>query len=250
MNCEQKFRTFPLLLTFLLFSSITFSQALVDEFGVIGGCDEGARHDNLLITLNETKGSRGLVVIYTGEDMQQIGNVKGYIRSVKHYYRLRGYDEFNISFAIAKGKTKFLTRLWIIGKNDKLPKFEKFDPDFSSLSGEYLFSKSCLGCEPMGPTKDFSDRSWLGKILKENPEYSLRYEVTETGRWKKRSGWDNPKKIFKDLQKSLSKNHGISKNRISLLFKKKRSDEEDNIWFATEKYIIVPGQKSATSLSK
>ena len=49
---------------------------LFDEFGPIGGCDLGARIQNVFVELGQNPGTRGFVIVYRGADALPAGQTE------------------------------------------------------------------------------------------------------------------------------------------------------------------------------
>ncbi len=120
-----------LFLILILMSSFVFAQSSdevetyqIDEFGRIGNCDASARIDNLFITLNNNKNSKGYVIHYKSANSlparfeKMTWTMKQLLQSV--YFR--NYDQSRIKFIEGGFREEEITEIWVVPENGKIPK--------------------------------------------------------------------------------------------------------------------------------
>lgn len=149
------------------------------EFDGIGrGCDENTRIWSYIEDLKKLPASKGLVVIYTGENSERYGNISAYLRGFKEWLSyFKGGDHVDV--VLADGKTLFYEEYWIVPENTPPPAVPaSTEPDLRKIGSKYLFSNACLQCDPsypslIGEQANFEDYI---AVLKNNRE--LRGTIT------------------------------------------------------------------------
>lgn len=212
-------KAFTVFIFLLVLQVSVFSQTKIDEYRIFNSDNDTARIDNFILNLIRKPEAKGLFVIYSGENRARIGNILPYIKGVKTHFKYRNYNADQVSFVVATGKEVFTREMWLINKNDKIPKFKEIDYDFSDLSEKYLFSISCIGCEPAEPhlATGWIDRKLLSKILRENPEYKILLEI---GKKSYSYNYEKEKLIaakefIENFRESFSKEYKIDKSRFN-----------------------------------
>jgi hypothetical protein len=172
LNMKDKNLTKKLLPFFVLLLAYqgVFAQTKIDEYWNENSDRESARIDNLLMSLQQDPESKGLIVIYSGEKKEQLGNILGQIEGIKEWIKRRKIDPQRISFIVTQGKDWLFKELWIAKKGEEFPEFKPLDFDLSKVNEKYLYAKKCLFCEPTVPILDASnvDESLFGEILSKN----------------------------------------------------------------------------------
>ena len=191
----------------------------------MGSDNESGRIDIFLRELQDTPNNRGLVVIYTGDNKERLGNILGHIKGIKHYVFSRKLDPERISFLITEGKSTLYKELWLIPEGKNAPEFKSLSLKLNDdiFSRRYYYAASCISCEPTVPSLESGrvDFKFFTDLLKKNKKVrgliivtrdNLRYAVT--------------------LRKTLMKDYGLHFNRISIKF----SDSQLN----RARFYIIP----------
>ena len=222
----KKFKVFyesflPLFLI-LLISQFVYGQTKFDEYEPIDSDSESARIDNFTHTLNENPESKGLIVVYSGDDLEQIGNITAYIEGAKYYIStFRAFEKDRISFVIGKGKTKLYKEFWILPDETTKPPIPLTEVNLNNLEGKFLYASSCIGCEPAVPALS-NDRINLEnylRILTDNPKFEALVVIHRPRR-------DNDAgKYFMKRIKQLIKKEKIDSARIHIKSVKAKENE-------------------------
>lgn len=206
------------------------------------GCGEYFRIADMLEEVKNQEGSKGLIVIYSGNDEQRFGNILAYISGTKNYikYFLKTSPE-KVSFIIAKGKNLFNEEFWIIPQNAKLPDIKSDSFDFRNLKNKYHFSHTCPACEPNYPrlTSFQENLEDYAEILKKYNDYRGLIEISYEGGTRAKDYLKQARKYAANYRQQLTKDYGIENNRITIKISK--SLEKDTI--TTANLFIIPAIK-------
>ncbi len=212
---------FPLILLIALqFVSV---QTKIDEYKNVTSDDDSAHIDSLLYVLQQENESRGLFVIYSGEDKKRLGNILAYVNGVKKWIALIKLDVSRISFVITKGKESLTRELWIAKKNESLPEFRSIDFNLDNIKSKYFYGETCLDCEPAIPELSTSRIKYAlyENALKRNPNYEALI-VIEKGTMFDLVG-DNvqlvsSRRFGNQFRKIFTIESGIKNSRIKIKF--------------------------------
>lgn len=224
-----------LLFFLLLISQFAYGQSKFDEFEKLIADDESARIDNFLGALEQQPESRGLIVVYVGDNLDQIGNITAYIKGAQYYItEARGIEKDRISFMIGEGKKKFHKELWILPDETKKPQIKSSEIDLNNLKGRILYASSCIECDPVVPALS-NDRVNLEeylKIIKNNPNYQGLITIHPS------KGDDTVKEYVKEIKQTLNQKN-INKERVRIKLAGKRKNELTRVEF----YLISENKK-------
>lgn len=204
-----------LLFLLLLVSQFVYGQSKFDEYERLDSDSESARLDNFLVALQQQPETGGLIVIYSGNNDERIGNITAYIEGAKRYMEYRGINH-RISFSIGEGKTKLYKELWILPDDTKKPPIESKEINLNNLKGRILYASSCIGCDPATPDlrNDGIDFESYLKVLSDNLTYKSLIVIH-------RSDNESGKDHIKNLR-NLGKKLKIDSKRIQIKFVKDR----------------------------
>ena len=217
---SDRIRKFGKILILIITLQISvFAQTKFDEYKNIGTDHETGRLDSFLIQLRNKPEAKGLLIVYSGENGDRLGNLIPYLEGIKQYLKLRDFDNERVSTVIAKGQEMYKRELWIIEKDEQMPGFQRETYDLSGLDKNYLYAVDCVVCEPSEPllSTDRVDWSLLGKTLKENPGYKVFLSIGKNSvhyDYEKKKNV-SAKEYAEDLRRRLSENYKIDKNRFS-----------------------------------
>lgn len=207
-----------------------------------GSCEEFFRIYDLIERIKQDEESRGLIVIYSGNDNKRFGNILAYISGVKesipYYYKV---PSDKISFIIAKGKSFFNEEFWIIPKDAKFPEIENDNFDFSNLNSKFLFSETCLICEPSYQrlTSFQEGLNEYAEVLKKHKNYQALIEIEyEGGQWEK-ANLKQVRTFAAYYRTELTKKHGIENQRVTIKINKSLKEESSS----TVNFFIMPFAK-------
>ena len=228
-----------------LFLSSCFSQTLIDEYTNVSEHEDAYRLERFANELSLDGRKKGLLLLYIGNDSERIGNVKGYFASVKTYLKYfekllpssTGFSVSQVKFVVVKGEPSFRRRLWIIGADQREPKYEEVDYNFKTIRKPVLFARTCLNCDgyPTDPKVGLVDWELLSRILKNNMDYLLRIELRGNFAFGDDGKTISVKRWIKKLRRSMSE-EGIEKRRIIL----KRLKQGKGVLRTETNFYIVP----------
>jgi hypothetical protein len=218
------------ILFLLLILQVVFSQNeafKVAEYGEHGiGCDEHFRLADFTEEIKQKEGSTGLIVIYSGDNTERLGNLYGYAFGIKeHVEGWLGFPNGKIKTVITEGKTLFAEEFWIIPKNAQEPEIKPLNFDWKTLKTKTLYSKACFECEPSyGSITNFRPNlSGFAEVLNDNPNYSGTVEV----------------RSLEDIgytRKLLIEEYKLAKKRFKIHLIKNKTDESSSVSY----FYIVP----------
>lgn len=221
------------------FSQTVFSQTKIDEYQKTDSDSESARLDNFFNFLNEKPESKGLIVIYCGENKTRLGNILAFQNNIKQWVSLSKNGEFDgrISFLIAEGKQPLYKELWIIAKGESSPVIKLADINLNNLKTKYLYAFVCLTCEPVVPllSADVANTELYKKTLEENSGYEALI-IIRPSRSQEKIYLKEAKNFASEYRKNLTKNRKINKNRITI----KIGNSSGEYSAATAELYIIP----------
>lgn len=237
-------KKFFLLFIFLAAAAqIAFGQIKFDEYERTDSDSESARIDNFLVALTQEPENKGLIVIYSGDNKERLGNILAFIEGVKLHLRFRKFDAERISFLIAGGKQTLFKEMWLVpatgGRN---PQIEPIELNLNNLTGKYLYGWSCLDCEPVIPhlSNERKALTLYAEELKNNKNYHALIVVAEgTLPDGERSGFLKPKNYARDLRKALVEEWKIDSRRVRIEFVKKAKGD----FMTAAGFYIIPESK-------
>ena len=163
-------------LVLLFFTQAFFAQTKIDEYERMGSDAESGRIDNFLMNLDKQPESRGLIIIYSGEKEERLGNILRLIEGIKQYIvfrdvHSRGAKTFTerVTFRIEKGKETLFKELWVYPKDIPLPEIEQPTLNLNNLKAKYLYASVCLDCEPAIPglSSEWADFELYAELFNE-----------------------------------------------------------------------------------
>lgn len=87
----------------------------IDEFGIMGECEYGARLDNWLAKLQNEKNATGYIIFYQGKDVLPAQyETNAYERRARNYITFRGIDQTRLVFVDGGFREKISTELWLV----------------------------------------------------------------------------------------------------------------------------------------
>lgn len=200
-----------------------------------GGCEEYSRIADFGRKIIQQKGSRGLIVVYSGDNRQRFGNVLAYISGVKSYFAERRMPPEKISFLIAEGKNLFNEEFWIIPENAEFPDIKPFSFDWSKLQAKYHFSTACFRCEPSYPELIDSQPGLAeyAEILKKYPKYKGLIVVNNYAE-------------LAEVRNTLVGNLKLPRRRLTITVRPKKAE---NSW-SVDFYIVPQATVTKTTSAK
>jgi hypothetical protein len=190
-----------------------------------GSCDEFFRVADFLEKI-EKENAKGLIIIYSGDSRQRMGNLLAYTSGAKRFLaEWMQLPSDRVSFVIADGKNLFNEEFWIIPQNAKPPEIKQANFDWTKLETKYLFSQSCVNCTPsyglLTPTQPGYQE--YANVLMENPDYKGLITVGSNF-------------ALKEIRKILLKNYKLPQNRFAIQVIKSKNEAES----MTENFFIIP----------
>lgn len=212
----------------------------VAEFETPGaGCDEYFRTVYLLEEMEKYEGSRGLIVVYSGDNKKRFGSVLAYVSGAKKYLPTwMRIPTDKISFVIAEGKNLFNKEFWLVPKGAKFPDIKPFEFDWSKLKEKYYFSYTCLDCEPDYPFLSFSQPGLeeYTEVLKKNDNFQGVIEIYMKNYGTQKERLKEAQKYAAEYRQMLTKDYRVDNEQITIRLKKSTETEST----ATANLYIVP----------
>ena len=242
-------------LTILVLVAGTFAPSLAqserqrvstkfDEYGSVGGCDHGARLDNLAIQLQNQLGSTAYIFAYAPEE---IG--KDFLEIAKVYLVMsRGISPDRIK-TVYGGRNDVLSepriQLWITPPGAARPKPQKFKPNLETFRG--LFAETpgwdndvreaistdgedekrfpVFEDEGTGPAIAHVTYPSLAEVLKEQ-KTALAYIVAYNGEASSPGAWQRMAQQNVQQLKDL----GIETNRLKIVYGGNKKEPTVQLW--------------------
>ena len=231
------------LLTILILvfcQTLAFGQTIVDEYEGTDSDSELARVEFFINEINKQPQNKGLIVIYSGESREKLGNILAFTKGVK--FQIEHYSsKEKVSLIIAKGKKRFYKEMWSIPEGKKFPEIESIDYDFSNLKNKFLYAVDCLDCEPAVPGFSYSkvDLNFYGDVLKKNSSYQGLIEIylNDFDKWTYKERLKDALKYAADYRQQMTKDFKIENRRITIRIKKSVEKEAPAL---ANLYIVPP----------
>lgn len=226
------------LLFFVLFSQIAFAQTKVDEYEKTDSDSESIRIMDFVGNLRKEPESKGLIVIYSGENEKRLVDVLRHITGIKQYVE-RLYSN-RIFFNIREGKKPLFKEFWIYPKDVAFPELEAKSINLDNLKSAYLYASICAVCEPqqLSLSSDFVDFDLYADLLKKYADYKGLIFITPSSQ----EGFGS-KGFYKDAlgyavnyRNLLVKKYKINNKRIVIKIGKPTGKDA----WAFAKFFIVP----------
>lgn len=231
-----------LLLLIFFISQITFAQTKVDEYEKIGSDAETGRIDNFLLNLRNEPENKGIIVIYSGESEERIGNILQHVEGIKQYVNLRDENLFagKIFYQIKQGEQPLFKEFWIYPKNTAIPEIKEKPLNLDNLKTKYLYASICADCEPAVPelSTDIMNYEFYADLLKKYPDYTssiIIYPFLNTD-WSNADSYKNALTYAANYRNVLTKEYKISNKRIFIKISKPFGKDAPTI----AKFFIVP----------
>lgn len=225
-----------------LFTQVSFSQIKFDEYAREASDAESIRIENLLIRLREKPDDRALIIVYSGEAEQRIGDVLRHIDGINAYVSRFG-DEANekIRYQIKEGKSRLFKEFWLYPKDVALPVIELPALELPNLQENYLVGQDCVGCDPAVYTlsSGFGVFTQFAELLRKYPSYKgliIISQINARG-WSRRESYRRALKFVIDFRNQLTLDYKIDKKRVRIQIANKQppSDNADSA-----KFYILP----------
>jgi hypothetical protein len=209
----------------------------LDEFGLIGHCDLGARLDNLAVALQNDPASEGYLVGYDPAKGSP-GIARRAVEMQRHYMIYsRGIEEARV-FAVAGGRhggegTK--TELWIVPPGARPPFEARGAADEPPFSGKFAtfwteddasFSQAD---EMDGPGSSWIARKAFADALKRQPK-SKAYFVAYADDGRAPGAW----RRFATSEKVRIEAEGVEPARLHVVNGGRRRQSQVELWIAAE----------------
>jgi len=216
-----------LLTTFIIFSQVGFAQIKIDEYLRTDSDSEAARLDDFTIELIRQPESKGLIIIYVGENKSRLGNVLNFIEGIKSHFLFRQFDYRKVDFVITESKEKFFKEFWIIPKGKNPPEVKALDFDLSNLQNPYYYAYACLDCEPAVPGLSIDSVSFrlYAEVLKENLQYKGLIIIYNGG-----------VKHITQIRKLLVEDYKVKGNQVKIRLEKRKN----KVNFADANFYLIP----------
>lgn len=193
----------------------------LDEFGRVGGCDYGARLDNLALMLQNEPSLDGYIITYGpgGE-----GSGTGYyaMRVAKQYMvSTRGLDEERIKTIYAgryKEWNEVLTQLWIAPHDGAPPEPVRYDTRLEAFTGKFCefdaWDTFLTDEGGTGPTHGNVLRASLADVMHQQADTRVFIVVYNRkgalpGAWRRISG---------DIASSFENGYKVEAERIKIIY--------------------------------
>jgi hypothetical protein len=196
---------------------------LFDEFGPVGGCDQGARLDNFAIELMTNKSVTGHIICY-GPEGEGSGTGE-YRRRITEDYLVntRGIDPARFK-AVYGGRYKSMgesfTALWIVPDGAEPPQPESYPNEgksFSGLFAEFNSSSAVQGLyEDAGTGPGVGNLTYAGftDVLRQQPG-AVAYVVAINSSSAPPGAW---RRTAKEIAGTLESGYGIRAERIKIIY--------------------------------
>lgn len=235
-------KTLWLFAAILLLSQINFAQTKIDEYEFTNSDTESAHIDNFLVALQNEPTSKGLIIIYSGANKQEMGVILRHIEGIKEYVNLRSGKSFGerIVYKVDERNKSFAKELWIYPNDIPFPEIKPINFDLDGLKTKYLYAMICLDCEPAVPllAMDYANLKLYAELLKKYPDYQSSIIIYPTS-------LDNAsKKKYRQMalnyaaqyRSLLINEYKISRKRISVVVAKNPNENR----VISAKFYIVP----------
>jgi hypothetical protein len=236
-------KAFLLSLLFLLFQ-ISFAQTKINEYGRIATDHESTRIDNFVVALEREPESKGLIIINSGKNSENIGNILRQIDGIKyHLSNEKGINPERILFSVKEGGEQSSKELWIYSKDSPLPQLTLPKLDLSNITTKYLYGSVCVNCEPVvwSLSSDFISLASYANLLKEHPAYTgliVIHQDSFQGSSKKKT-YEYALQFVVDYRNELTKENKVDPKRISIKIAEPIGKDSPMI----AKFYIVPGKR-------
>lgn len=204
----------------------------IDEVGMVGGCDHGARLDNFAIELQNRPDANALIIAY-GPDGKHSGTGDYRLRITKSYLVMaRGIDAGRIKTINGgpyREKDEALTELWLIPPGAPEPEPAKYKNDAARFKGKYAeyqgFDETFGWDEGTGPPVGDSRLAGFGEVLRLQPKL-VGYVVVYNGGEDAPGAW---RRIGESEAESLRAD-GVEADRVKVLFGGYRKETTVRLW--------------------
>ena len=213
---------------------------MLDEYGILRGCDHSARLDNLAIALQNDQTLESYVVYYGPRSASDptIDGITAYLVDA------RGIPANSIKRVYAgpnNDPAQPRIQLWISPKGLEPHDLEKFESKVKTFNGMYLerdgWDDTYFGVAEGGtgpPIPDVSGPTFVDMLQNQND--TVAYLVVFSGSESIPGSWRRIGQSESDRLKSL----GVSSSRIHVLYGGKKSDSEE----ARVQFWILPRKAS------
>ena len=125
------------------------TAVLLDEFGLVGHCDLGARIDAFLVDLQENSTATGYVINYNGtNELPAYYGTSPRERMIANHIAFRRFDPLRITFVRGGYRNSVSTELWIVPPGAEPPEPSRTVPaPVMSESENFLFDRTYLESE-------------------------------------------------------------------------------------------------------
>jgi hypothetical protein len=221
-----------------------------DEFGAIGGCDLGARLDNLAIQLQNEPTATGYIICY-GPEGEGYGTGRSGLSIMMDYLvNTRGMDAERIKTIYGghyKEWQEVSTELWIAPHDAAAPEPLRYNPKVEPFTGMFeefeAWDNRFYEDAGTGPSFSSSKRASFATLLRQQTEaraYIVAYNRKEAvpGAWRRAA---------KEVADGLRNEYKVEAERIEIIYggyrqraEKKEGEEEEQEGAALVQLWILP----------
>ena len=213
---------FLLFMVFLLAMQTAFAQARFDEYSLTNSDLERGRIIQFLTQLTDEPESKGLIIIYAGENKAYLTDALRHREGIKTFINLRSEKSLSerVYFKIENGGKLLDRELWIYPKNVALPETQAINLNLDNLKTKYLYTTTCVGCEPVVSllSPNYEGFEMYADLLKKYPNYKSliviypsALDISERNIARKQA-----QLYAADCKSLLTKQYKIDKSRISI----------------------------------
>ena len=205
----------------------------IDEFGMVGGCDHGARLDNFAFELmNRRPDTAGLVIAY-GPGGKGSGTGDYRLQVSKNYLvQARGIDAERIKTVYGgpyREKGEAYVEFWLVPPGAPEPKPAKYKNDAARFKGKYAeyegFDETSGWDMGTGPPVGDSSLAGFGEVLRLQPKL-VGYVVVYNGGEAAPGAW---RRIGESEAEGLH-SYGVESDRVKVLFGGYKKETTVRLW--------------------
>lgn len=147
----------------------------IDEFGILGGCQLGARFDNWLVSLQNDPKTKGYVIFYQGKDVLPAEYERSSTeRRARNYIAFRNFDSSRLTFVNGGFREQASTELWIVPEDAEAPEpTETVAKPTLPNNKTFLYDRNFISGTDEG---DFSEEFILPSVLAQREAEQKAYE--------------------------------------------------------------------------
>lgn len=206
----------------------------IDEFGLVGGCDHGARLDNFAIELQSVPDAVGYIIVY-GVEGETSGTAGYRLRFVKEYLvNVRDIADERIKTIYGgpyRKKDESFSELWVVPPGAEPPEPVKFKNDAATFKGRFYESEAWDGdiveYDPgTGPPVGDTTVAGFAEVLRLQPSLAA-YVVAYDGKEAAFGAW---RRVGERDAEHLHERYGIEASRVKVLFGGYKKETTVELW--------------------